>query len=292
MPICSKKLVKKTLRNENILPLKRLGQNFLIDKGVIKRTIAAADLKKNNIVLEIGPGTGFLTKELAKKVKTVIAVEKDARMVNLLNENIKSWGYKNIKVFQEDVLKADIKRYMLKTPKHPAKAGATGQAINYKLVANLPYYITSPVIRSFLERNNPPKLMVLMIQKEVAQRICAKPPNMSILAVSVQFYAKPKIISFVSKKSFWPQPKVDSAIIKITKIKEQRIINRKFFFEIVRAGFSQPRKKIINNLYKKLKKDRKRIADWLLKNKVRPEQRAETLSINDWLALTVNFPFA
>jgi 16S rRNA (adenine1518-N6/adenine1519-N6)-dimethyltransferase len=131
--------------------------------------------------------------------------------------------------------------------------------------------------------------MVLMVQKEVAQRICAKPPKMNLLAVSVQFYANPKIISFVPKDCFWPKPKVDSAILKISNLKTQNLKLKKLFFKIVKAGFSHPRKQLINNLSKGLKIEKEKIKKWLLENKIKPEKRAESLSIEDWLNLVKNF---
>ncbi|GAI15382.1 unnamed protein product, partial [marine sediment metagenome] len=157
----------------------------------------------------------------------------------------------------------------------------------YKIVGNLPFYLTAPVIRQFLEGVEiRPQHMVLVVQKEVGQRICARPPKMSILSVSVQIYAQPEIISYLSKKSFWPQPKVDSTIIKLKVKKEKLKIDRELFFRIVKTGFSQPRKQLINNLSKGLKMERGRVENWLLKNNIQPTQRAETLNINDWLKLT------
>jgi 16S rRNA (adenine1518-N6/adenine1519-N6)-dimethyltransferase len=239
-----------------IKPIKRLGQNFLIDKQVIKKVIRAANLHSRDIVLEIGPGTGVLTQEIAKTVKKVIAVEKDPRMCKVLEKALKD--FKNVEIINTDIL-----NYQLQTT-------------NYKLIANLPFYIAAPVIRKFLEIKNPPKEMILIIQKEVAQRICAKPPKMSILAVSVQFYAKPKIISYVSKKSFYPQPKVDSAIIKITPCAKPSLAqNKDKFFRIVKAGFSHPRKQLVNNLPKNLNI-----------NKKLQQSRAENLSIDDWIDLS------
>jgi 16S rRNA (adenine1518-N6/adenine1519-N6)-dimethyltransferase len=262
-----------------------LGQNFLIDRLVLKKIIDSADLQPNDIVLEIGPGIGTLTLELAKRVKKVIAVEKDKRMVEILKETLKD--LKNIEIIKEDILKLDPKPYTLKS---------------YKIVANLPYYIVTPVIRKFLELTETRSLsMVLMVQKEVAQRILAKPPafgevrpsgrpKMNLLAVSVQFYAKPEILFYVSKKSFWPQPKVDSAIIKISKTKNQKPKEFKdLFFKIVKVGFSQPRKQLINNLSKELKIEKEKVKEWLQKNKIQPTQRAETLSIEDWIKLTKSF---
>ena len=208
----------------------------------------------------------------------MIAVEKDSKMVKTLEKTTKN--LKNIKIVQDDILKV--------------KNGLMAKWLDgsrYKVVANLPYYIVSPVIRKFLESKNQPNLMILMVQKEVAQRIVAKPPNMSLLAVSVQFYAKPKITSYVSKKSFWPQPKVDSAIIQLTINSKQLTNNKDLFFQIVKAGFSQPRKQLINNFAKILRTDRQKIKTWLLKNGVQPHKRAETLSIRDWLSLTKTFDF-
>ncbi len=278
MNLFSKKTIKNLLKKYKVFPKKRLGQNFLIDKKVLGKIIKAAHLHLKDIILEIGPGTGFLTRALSKRVKKVITVEKDPQMVEILKETIKD--FKNIKIIQGDILKINPRRYNLK-PR------------TYKVVANLPYYIVSPVMRKFLESKNRPELMVLMVQKEVAQRIVARPPKMSLLAVSVQFYAKPEIISLVSKKSFWPSPKVDSAILKIIPRKSAYSIsvNQLLFFKIVKAGFSQPRKQLINNLSKGLKIDRQKIKNWLLKNKIQPTQRAETLNLQDWLKLAKTFGF-
>jgi 16S rRNA (adenine1518-N6/adenine1519-N6)-dimethyltransferase len=256
------------LRKYRAFPIRRFGQNFLIDKGILKKIIEVAELSEKDIVLEIGPGIGNLTIEIAKKAKKVIAIEKDKRMVEILGERLKEERIENVEIVNEDVLKF--------LPSFKPKK-------DYKVVANIPYYLTSRLIRNLLEAKRKPKLIVLMVQKEVAQRICAKPPKMNLLAVSVQFYAKPEIISFVSKKCFWPVPKVDSAIIKISEIKEKGAIsNEKLFFKIVKAGFSQPRKQLINNLSKKLKIDKNKVRKWLLENGVLPEKRAQALSIKDW----------
>jgi len=278
MDLTSSKVIKNLLKKQGAAPLKGLGQNFLIDKSVLKKIIDSANLQPDDIILEIGPGIGTLTRELAKKVKKVIAVEKDKKMVEILKETLE--GFKNIEIIEGDVLKMDFSDYQLQTT-------------NYKLIANLPYYIVSPVIRKFLESKNPPKEMVLMIQKEVAQRVCAKPPDMNLLAVSVQFYAKPEILFYVSKNSFWPKPKVDGAVIKILPNKIRRTVLRKaerdFFFRVVKAGFSQPRKQLCNNLANGLKLNKMEVKEWLLKNKINPSQRAETLTIKDWIRLTKNF---
>ena len=282
MNLFSKKDLKNLLKKYRVYPSKRLGQNFLIDKSAAQKVIKAADLTKKDLVLEIGPGIGNLTQELAKNAGKVVAVEKDRKMAEILRETLKDFN--NVKIIQGDILKIENLGLGVRS---------------YKLIANLPYYITSPVIRKFLESppaGGPPKLMVLTVQKEVARRICVSPPNMSLLAVSVQFYAKPEIISFISKKSFWPSPKVDGAIIRITPLitTDKKRINVDLFFRIVKAGFSQPRKQLVNNLLalslpKGVKLEKEKVQNWLLKNKISPSQRAETLSAQDWLWLAKNF---
>jgi len=267
-----------------IKPSKRLGQNFLIDKNVVKKIIKAAELHSKDIVLEVGPGIGALTKEIAKKAGKVIAVEKDQRMVEILKKTLKD--FKNIEIINQDILKFQITNYKL-------QINLKSKIQNYKLIANLPFYITAPVIRRFLESKYPPKEMVLIVQKEVAQRICSKSPKMNILAISVQFYAKPKIISYISKKSFWPQPKVDSAIVKIVPQKKHKDVDVDLFFKIVKAGFSHPRKQLANNLTNGLalrlpnglKLNKQEVNDLLLKNNIKPSQRAETLAVQDWINL-------
>ena len=259
------------LKKHGISPLKRFGQNFLIDQSAIKKIIDAANVNSEDIILEIGPGTGVLTQELAKRAKKVIAIEKDIKMIEILRETLKEFS--NIDLMQGDALKM-----------------ANNQLISpYKVIGNLPFYLTAPLIRQFLEKENPPREMTLIVQKEVGQRICAKPPKMSILAVSVQLYAHPRIISYISKKSFWPSPKVDSAIIKISITDSNQEIDKDLFFKIVKAGFSQPRKQLINNLSKGLGMERAKAEKWLLRNEIEPSQRAETLKIEDWLKLLKDF---
>jgi len=301
------KEIKNWLKKYNIRPSRRLGQNFLIDEKVLRKIIEAAELSKDDIVLEVGPGIGNLTAELAKRVKKVIAIEKDQKMVEILNELLEGWKVRNVKIVKADIRKINLN---ILNPCPVPKQSFWCGVKSYKVVANIPYYLTSPLIRKFLENTGvQPLQMVLMVQKEVAQRIVARPPDMSILAVSVQFYAKAEIISYISKKSFWPQPKVDSAIIKIKPLinTDKRLINADLFFKIVKAGFSQPRKQLINNLSKNLKVDelklistrrslalarvidKIKVRDWLLKNKIQPAQRAETLDIEDWQNLTKSF---
>lgn len=268
----------RVLEKHKIRPSKGLGQNFLIDKEVVKKFIESAELKPNDVVLEIGPGLGVLTQELAKKAGRVIAVEKDQSMVKVLKELLDCWNIRNVRIVKDDILKINPKYHIIPNTK-------------YKIVANLPFYLTVPVIRKFLESNYQPRGMILIVQKEVGQRICAKPPDMNLLAVSVQIYAKPEIVSYISKNSFWPKPKVDSAIIRIAPLinADRKLINADLFFKIVRAGFSQPRKQLLNNLSKTLKFNKEKTKSWLLKNKIQPIQRAETLKVCDWINLTKSF---
>jgi len=265
-----RKSAKKNLKNSGINPSKGLGQNFLNNKGVIKEVIGAAGISSNDFVLEIGPGTGALTQELVCKAGKVMAIEKDRRLINLLKELLAE--FQNIEIIEGDALRMDL-------PKNR----------EYKAVGNLPFYLTAPLIRKCLEAENQPQLMAFIVQKEVAQRICAKPPKMNLLAVSVQVYAQCKIISYISKNSFWPKPKVDAAIIKITPFRTL-VGGRDIFFKIAKAGFLHPRKQLINNLSTGLGAGKQEIKAWLATNQISPTRRAETLSIEDWLKLSKNCP--
>ena len=269
MNLTSLRLVKEILAKHGIQPSKGLGQNFLIDRGAIKKLVDASSIKADDTIVEIGPGIGTLTQELALMARKLIAVEKDAKMIEILRETLSE--FKNIEIIHADALKSTYKL----------------PATNYKLVSNLPYYITAPTIRKFLEASKAkPYSMTVIVQKEVAQRICAKPPEMSILAASVQVYATPKIISYVKKTAFWPQPKVDAAILQITPFPQPYSIDFPKFFTVVKAGFKQPRKQLVNNLSKELALPRAQAEQWLLQNTVQPTRRAETLSIQDWINLT------
>ncbi len=226
--------------------MRYLGQHFLVQKNIVKKIADVAELNKNDVVLEVGPGKGILTEELLNRVKKVIAVEKDRKLCEFLNDKFKKEiEEKRLELTEGDILKiqnAKIKNQndnvKLKIPK------------KYKIVANIPYYITSRFLKIFLEEAEiQPEKMVLMLQKEVAKRICETPAK-SILAVSVQAYGKPKIALRVSAGSFFPQPKIDSAVIVINEISKKffnGIIEKKFF-SIVKIGFSKKRKILFNNL--------------------------------------------
>ncbi len=267
MDLTDLKALKSFLYAHNIRPDKRLGQNFLIDKNALEKLLEAAKISKDDTILEVGAGIGTITIELAKLAKKVAAVERDRALIPILEKVTKDC--KNVEIVQEDILKAC---FML----HDSC---------FMVVGNIPYYLTAPLIRKFLESPNPPSSMTLMVQKEMAERICAKPPDMSILAVSVQVYAKPEIMAHIPRSSFWPTPKVDSAILRIISNSPHPPLTVRggaeggvTFFDVVRAGFSSPRKQLINNLPKEL----------LLAADIAPERRAETLTVEEWERLWYN----
>ncbi|OGZ25420.1 MAG: ribosomal RNA small subunit methyltransferase A [Candidatus Nealsonbacteria bacterium RIFCSPLOWO2_01_FULL_43_36] len=275
MDLTSKQNVELLLKKHGLRPQKRLGQNFLIDRDLPQKLVAAAQIDAQDTVLEIGPGIGAITQALAQKAKSVIAIEKDRNMVEILKETLKEFS--NVEIVQADVLRFDLPQ------------NKEGGRTSFKIVGNLPFYLTAPVIRKFLELSEAgPQSMTLVVQKEVAQRICAKPPKMSILANAVQFYAEAEIVSYLSKKSFYPEPKVDAALIKIIP-RPAPMGDSKMFFEVVKAGFSHPRKQLLNNLSQGLKKSREEVTAWLQKNNISPQQRAETLSIEDWIKLMKSY---
>ena len=250
-----------------------MGQNFLIDENVLNKIVETADIKSDDIILEVGPGLGILTTELAERAKRIIAVEKDKELCEILKNILTAQNIINVEIVHGDILQLQQIQKLQR----------------YKIVANIPYYLTSPLIRKFLEANNKPDEIILMIQKEVAQRICAKPPKMSLLSVAVQFYAKPEIIALVSKNCFYPAPKIDSAIIKIIPQantnydKSDRKIDTEKFFRLVKTGFSAKRKMLFNNLKSEFQSSNVKS---ILKNiGLNPNCRAENLSIDDWIKL-------
>jgi 16S rRNA (adenine1518-N6/adenine1519-N6)-dimethyltransferase len=254
----------------------RLGQNFLKNDKIVKKIVAAADLKADDFVLEIGPGRGILTEELAKYAGKVLAIEIDELLIEPLTKKFNS--KKNVEIIHENILNINLAELIKQK----------FQDKNYKVIANIPYYITSPIIRLFLENENPPSEMILMVQKEVAERIVAKPGQMSILAISVQYYADAEILFEVGKENFEPAPEVDSAVIRmsrITKIKEERIKTNDFF-RIVKAGFSAKRKTLINNLSNSLHLDKTIIEEKIKTVGLKPTVRAQELSVEDWKKLT------
>jgi 16S rRNA (adenine1518-N6/adenine1519-N6)-dimethyltransferase len=265
----------RELRNflyaHHIRPNKAFGQNFLIDRSVLLRIVEAAEIHVDDQVLELGAGTGVLTRELAKRARRVVAVELEREMLSLLAKTTRNCT--NVEIMERNLLYVDPTEVFGSEP--------------YKLVANLPYYITAPTFRHFLESANPPRLFVVMVQYEVAQRIVAGPGDMSLLGVSIQFYGKPKIIEHVPARAFYPAPKVDSAILRIDLKDEVPLTPRQrdSFFRLVQAGFSERRKQLHNSLAHGLHRKNVEIQAWLLAANIDPSRRAETLSIEDWLRL-------
>ena len=270
---------KKTLESRGLRSKKHLGQNFLVNMGVTDKMTAAADLSSKDVVLEVGPGLGALTRELAWRVKKVIAVEKDRVLAAFLAKELPG-----VDIVEQDILKFSL------------EALPPG----YKVVASIPFAITAPLIRKFLEANppadsprseadGPPSLLVLLVQKEVAQRICARPPRMNLLAVSVQFYANPRIVATVKKGVFWPQPKVDAAILKLVPLEKKPGIDPALFFRVVKAGFLHPRKQLLNNIKEGLGMKREEAERLFAACDISPARRAETLSIADWILIAKEF---
>jgi len=270
--------IREICRIFEIKPTRSKGQNFLVNEKIYDDIVKAADLKSNETVLEIGPGLGFLTLKLAEKVKRVVAVELDDQLASYLQLGINAKDLANVEIVNQDILKFNLDAHIKASDK-------------YKIVANLPYNITSIFLRLFLSSRHKPESFVLMLQKEVAERIVATAPDMSLLAISVQYYAEPVIIREVKAGNFWPEPKVDSAIIKISTKKqsnldyEEQVFQDKLFFRLAKMGFSAKRKMLKNNLAGGLKIDQKQVADIMEKNKFNPLTRAEDLSLEDWLKL-------
>ena len=278
------KTTKQLCHLYDIKPARSRGQNFLIKEEVYDKIIKAADLKKDDIILEVGPGLGFLTTRLAKIVKKVVAVELDDKLAEVLRTGLVAQGIKNVEVVNGDVLKIPPLNL-------PLVKGESPQGRGFKIVANLPYNITSIFLRKFLSAENKPEMMILMLQKEVAERIVASPPKMSLLAVSVQFYAEAKIVEIVPAACFWPKPEVDSAIIKLIVETRGRasVQNEKEFFKLVKIGFSAKRKMLKNNLVAGYHIPQEEAGERLKNNGFNPKIRAQELSVEDWLKLFGEF---
>jgi 16S rRNA (adenine1518-N6/adenine1519-N6)-dimethyltransferase len=252
-------------------PNKSFGQNFLVDRSILLKIVNAAQIDPDDEILEVGAGTGVLTRELAKQARRVVAVELERDMLALLTQTTRS--FTNVELVAGNLLVLDPIEIF-------------GQA-HYKLVANLPYYITAPTFRHFLESKNPPRLLVVMVQWEVAQRIVAGPGNMSLLGVSVQFYGHPKIVAPVPAQAFYPAPKVDSAILRVDVYPQAPLSpdERNEFFRLVQAGFSERRKQLHNSLTHGLHRKNEEVRTWLAAAGIDASRRAETLSIEEWLRL-------
>ncbi len=261
---------------------KSLGQNFLIDTNILKKIVGFAELTDKSGAIEIGPGIGALTEQLARLSRKVVAFEIDQRLLPILADTLAP--YDNVKVIHNDVLKADVKRIIEEEFPEPQ---------DLMVVANLPYYVTTPIIMKLLEEQLPIRGIVCMLQKEVADRISAKPgtKDYGSLSIAVQYYTEAETVMIVPKTVFIPQPKVDSAVIRLTR-RESPAVNIKdepFFFQVTKASFAQRRKTLLNNLTSQLpdgKQKKEAIIKALKASEIEPTRRGETLSLAEFARLS------
>jgi 16S rRNA (adenine1518-N6/adenine1519-N6)-dimethyltransferase len=261
------------LRAHGLQPQKHLGQNFLLDAAALGRIVAAAELSPDDAVVEVGAGVGTLTRLLAEQAGQVVAIELDDGLVAILREQLADLPH--VRILHGDVLQMADLGY---------------PHLGYKVVANLPYYITSAVLRHFLEKAPRPLTLVVTVQREVARRIVAGPGEMSLLAVSVQFYGRPRIVARIPAGAFYPRPKVDSSVVRIDVGRQPAValppgLDEEAFFQVVRAGFSQKRKMLRNSLSAGLGLPRAGVEEALARAGVDPRRRAETLSLAEWAAV-------
>jgi 16S rRNA (adenine1518-N6/adenine1519-N6)-dimethyltransferase len=264
--------LRALLRRHGLHPNKAFGQHLLVDRGILSTLVEAAEISPLDNVLEVGAGPGVLTIELAKLSRRVVAVELDQKILPVLREM--TARFPQVEILPIDLLAVDPVQVFGEEP--------------YKLVANLPYYITALTLRHFLENQSPPRLLVLMVQKEVAQRMAAGPGDMSLLGLSVQFYGKPRLIELVPAEAFFPPPQVDSAIIRVDLFPEPPLDAelRDRFFRLAHAGFAEKRKQLHNSLARNLHLPQETVGRWLAAAQIDPIRRAETLRLEEWLLLT------
>lgn len=270
--------ITSLLKQYQLRPRKSLGQNFLIDEHALAQIVLNAEVTREDVVVEIGPGLGSLTRHLAEAARHVIAVEIDRTLIPPLQAVVAE--YPNVSIVHGDFLQLD--------PTTLLSNYLTNELSHYKVVANIPYYITSAIIRQLLEAPIKPKLIVLTVQLEVAQRLIAQPDDMNLLAVSVQFYGLPRIVQRIKAGAFYPAPDVDSAVVRIDLPDEPRytVPDVDAFFRVVKAGFSQKRKQLHNALRAGLALSSEKIAHALEAAQIDPKRRAETVTIEEWVRLT------
>lgn len=265
---------RQILERYDIKPKKGLGQNFMHDPNMLDKIVATAGVTNLDTVLEIGPGTGTLTARLALVARQVIAVEVDERMYDILFDQFEHST--KIRLILQDILRTDLSVLMGDEP--------------YIVVANVPYYITSAILQHLFESKTPPHRVTIVLQYEVAERIIAKPESgdMSLLAVSVQFYGQPKLVSRLNKALFWPRPEVDSALMRIDTYEKPPVDvpSAREFFRVVKAGFSQKRKQLRNAISAGMHMTNTQADVYLTGANIDPQRRAETLSLEEWAALT------
>jgi 16S rRNA (adenine1518-N6/adenine1519-N6)-dimethyltransferase len=278
--------ISALLKKYNLRPRKGLGQNFLADSFHLSKIVEAAGLTPDDTVLEIGPGPGTLTRLLVESARRVIAVEVDPNMVTLLKNEL---GHlQNLTIIEADILQTKIETIVANAPiEQSQRMTSNPRSASFKVVANLPYYITSAVMRHLLETTPRPERIVVTVQKEVAQRIVAGPGKMSLLAVSVQFYGQPKLMHHIPAGAFYPPPKVDSAVVRIDTFSQPSLAveDADHFFQVVKAGFSQKRKQLKNSLAAGLHRPGTEIIFAMKKANIDPTRRAETLSLAEWARL-------
>ncbi len=285
------------LRQHNLQPKKSLAQNFLVDENHLAQIAAAATLEQTDTVLEIGPGPGSLTSYLAAQAGRVVAVELDDRFIEPLQARFADQLH--VTIVHGDILELELGALIANASEKTGDTRhgtrdrsdeadnpqpATRTTPSYKVVANLPYYITSAVLRHLLEATASPTVIVVLVQKEVAERICAEPGDLSILAISVQYYAKPTLVHHVPAAAFYPPPKVDSAVLRLDCYPTPAVPNvaTAQFFQVVRAGFSQKRKQLANTLSAGLHLAKADTIATLTAAHIDPKRRAETLTLAEW----------
>ncbi|HHV46236.1 MAG TPA: 16S rRNA (adenine(1518)-N(6)/adenine(1519)-N(6))-dimethyltransferase RsmA [Tissierellia bacterium] len=281
MRLYSPKYIREILDRFGFRFSKSLGQNFLIDGNIVRNIVKGANISKDDYVLEIGPGIGTLTEELAINAKKVVSVELDKKLLPILEYTLSK--YDNVEIVNGDILKIDIKGLI------DEKLG--GGPV--KVVANLPYYVTTPIIARLIEDDLNIESITVMVQKEVADRMVAGPGNKQYgsLTVFVNFYSEPRILLTVPKTVFMPQPKVDSAVIRLNIKENNTDVDRKLFFKVVKAAFSQRRKTILNSLSNKdLGLDKEKTKEILEKCNISPNERAENLKIEDFIKISKTLP--
>ena len=263
---------KQLLEGFDLVPKKGLGQNFLHDPNTLHKIVAAAELTSADTVLEIGPGTGALTTQLATAAGRVVAVEIDSRLIPILKRELAQ--FPNVEICCADILQITM----------PELIGASP----YSVVANLPYYITSAILRHLLEAEHKPRRLVVTVQQEVAERLAAQPGDLSVLAVSVQFYGKVQIVSHIGAAAFWPRPDVASAVVRIDVYEQRPVVvpSEALFFRVVKAGFGQKRKQLRNSISAGLGLSATDAGNLLEKSAIDPMRRAETLTLDEWAALS------
>jgi 16S rRNA (adenine1518-N6/adenine1519-N6)-dimethyltransferase len=276
--------VRELLDKYNLHPRKGLGQHFLADPNILRKIVQAAELSPDEVVLEIGPGLGTLTRWLAQAARRVVAVELDQDMISVLREELAYLS--NLELVHGDILQLNPAALL-----RASESSDLQSPPEYVVVANLPYYITSAVIRHLLEAVPPPRRLVLMVQHEVARRMVARPGDMSLLAVSVQFYGQPRIVTKILAGAFVPPPKVDSAVVRIDtyNVPPIDVPDTETFFRVVRAGFGQKRKQLKNALGAGLGLPAADVVAIMVRAGIEPQRRAQTLSLAEWADLAREF---